>query len=114
MLFKNIEITGNEKIDLAILYFFWVLAEEGLFRSIPLGLIQGWIGIFATALIYGFAHRIFFKWQMVIVAIPFGVLLAKIYLWSPMIWGYPCCVGLHWTVGCGMVAIGLTDKWMKE
>jgi len=97
--------------------WFWylkeVVAEEFLFRYLPLTLCTDIEFAVMVSLIYGLAHLWKFNWLMVAITFPFGMILSKIFLILPQPLNFVVVIIIHFLLGYLGWQLNITRRLSK-
>ena len=103
-----------DKYPVWLLYLCDVSLEEVVFRMTTIGLLGAvlkniFLMVLISALIYGFAHFVLFKWKMVFATFVLGILLGFLYLLTPIsLVGLWICIMVHFFAGIYAQKMGFT------
>lgn len=102
-----------------LLYLCDVSLEEVIFRMTIISLLSivfknPLIVVLISALIYGLAHFILFKWEMVVATFILGILLGFVYLLTSIsLIGLWMCIIVHFFAGVWAQSTGFTKATAK-
>jgi len=99
-------------------YLWEIFKEEGLFRILLLGILlmimNPYLAVVISALIFGLLHFLSFRVPMVIASFILGLVLGIVFLLTPScVFAYLVCIVIHFIVGMVAIITKLTMRWLR-